>query len=52
MAGQKYWKKVKGEWVNTLALERAKSKDKPPKTTPPVSRKPIERPKGGWTPGA
>ena len=27
MAGQKYWKKVKGEWVNTLALERAKRKE-------------------------
>ena len=46
MAGQEYWKKVKGEWVNTLALERAKSKDKSSKTAP-VSRKPIERKGGG-----
>ena len=29
MAGQKYWKKVKGEWVNTLALERAERAKKP-----------------------
>ena len=28
MAGQKYWKKVKGEWVNTLALERQQGKEK------------------------
>ena len=26
MAGQKYWKKVKGEWVNTLALKRQQGK--------------------------
>jgi len=45
MAGQKYWKKVKGEWVNTLALERAK-KSKKPKTAP-VEREPIERKGGG-----
>ena len=28
MAGQKYWKKVKGEWVNTLDLERKQGKAK------------------------
>jgi len=32
MAGQKYWKKVKGEWVNTLALERQQGKVPKPKT--------------------
>ena len=26
MAGQKYWKKVKGEWVNTLDLKRQQQK--------------------------
>ena len=44
MAGQKYWKKVKGEWVNTLALERAE-KRKPPKTK--TEKKEPEEKKGG-----
>ena len=44
MAGQKYWKKVKGEWVNTLALERAE-KSKPPKTK--AEKKEPEEKKGG-----
>jgi len=27
MAGQEYWKKVKGEWVNTLPKTRGRKKD-------------------------
>jgi hypothetical protein len=43
MAGQKYWKKVKGEWVNTL--DRAKTKDKIKPS--PSMKKPEPRAKGG-----
>ena len=45
MAGQKFWKKVKGEWVNTLALERAKTKEKIKPSSP--MRKSEPRAKGG-----
>ena len=49
MAGQKYWKKVKGEWVNTLALERQQGKEKvrvidPPKAPKPKPKTEKERP--------
>ena len=40
MAGQKYWKKVKGEGVNTLALERVK---KPKTTRGPEIKKPTKK---------
>ena len=43
MAGQEYWKKVKGEWVNTLALERAERVKKPKTTRGPEIKKPTKK---------
>jgi len=46
MAGQKYWKKVKGEWVNTLPRMKGK-KLKPEIKDSPKPSKSEPRAKGG-----